>query len=270
MNSPKDWFELGSDIRIEALGMVQKTNLHPSRQGVPYWILVLVEKGQRTLYANHQPLCVGAHQFFLLPPFTDQKPFQLDEHTACYVHFHVTGEACKPPVRIDPLRTLLPTYGYLPTDLDCFSHLRYLCDHALTPYANEEFLAQQLAALLKIMSLHCQKNPNEKERKGIPVNALAEFIKENACRPLSSLDYEEAFGKSYHHINLLFKQQFGVTVKQYHAHLRMQYAAQMLLSGLSIQKAAAECGFDDYYFFINSFTKEHGIPPAAYRKRNGG
>ena len=270
MNSPKDWFELGSDVRIEALGTVQRTDLHPTRQGVPYWILVLVKKGQRTLYANHQPLCVGAHQFFLLPPFTDQKPFQLDEHTACYVHFHVTGKACPPPAQIDPMRTLLPTYGYLPNDLDCFSHLRYLCDHALTPYASDDFLAQQLASLLKIMSLHCQKNPNEKERKGISVNALAEFIKENACRPLSSLDYEEAFGKSYHHINLLFKQQFGTTVKQYHAHLRMQYAAQMMLSGHSIQETASKCGFDDYYFFINSFTKEHGIPPAAYRKLHGG
>jgi AraC-like DNA-binding protein len=50
----------------------------------------------------------------------------------------------------------------------------------------------------------------------------------------------------------------------------MQLAARKLLSGQTLQEAAEACGFDDYYFFINSFTKEHGIPPAAYRKRNGG
>ena len=270
MNSSKDWFELSSDIQIDTLGMVQKTNLHPLRQGVPYWILVMVEKGQRTLYANHQPLCVGAHQFFLLPPFTDQKPFQLDDHTACYVHFYTAGGSCKPPIRIDPTRTVLPSYGYLPTDIDLFSHMRYLCDHALTPYASSDFLSQQLGSLLRILSLQCQKNPHLEPRKGLSMNALADFIKENACRSLRAEDYEEAFEKSYHHLNLLFKQQFGSTVKQYHMKIRMQYAAQMLLSGHSIQEAASLCGFDDYYFFINSFTKEHGVPPAAYRKRNGG
>ena len=270
MNSPKDWFELGSDIRIEALGMVQKTDLHPSRQGVPYWILVLVEKGQRTLYADHQPLCIGAHQFFLLPPYTDQKPMENDDHAALYVHFYAEGEGCPPPVRVSADRMILPSHGNLPTDFDCLSHLRYLCAHALTPYADPKFLSEQLKALLMILSLECQRDPDPMAHKSFSMDSLADFIKENSCRLLRAEDYEKAFGKSYHHINLLFKKHFGVTAKQYHMKVRMQYAAQMLLSGHSLQATAEACGFDDYYFFINSFTKEHGIPPAAYRKKNGG
>lgn len=270
MNEEKSWFEIEPDIQIDTLGQVCGTNRHPSRQGVPYWILVLVEKGQRTLYANHQPLTTGAHQFFLLPPETDQKPLENDEHTALYVHFYATGKPCAPPVRVNAGRMILPTHGSLPADFDYCAHLRYLCAHALTPYANTQFLSEQLKALLMLLSLGCQQNPRAEARTLFPVNALVDFIKENACRPLHAEDYEKAFGKSYHHINLLFKKHFGTTVKQYHIHIRMQLAARKLLAGQTLQEAAEACGFDDYYFFINSFTKEHGIPPAAYRKRNGG
>ena len=270
MNSPKEWVVLDPDIQIDAIGRVNETNRHPERQGVPYWILVLVEKGQRTLYADHQPLCVGAHQFFLLPPYTNQQPMENDDHAALYVHFYAKGECCSPPVRVNADRIILPSHGYLPTDFDCLSHLRYLCAHALTPYSDPKFLSEQLKALLMILSLGCQRDPEPLTHKSFSMDALANFIKENACCLLRAEDYEKAFGKSYHHINLLFKKHFGVTVKQYHMKVRMQYAAQMLLSGHSLQKTAEACGFDDYYFFINSFTKEHGIPPAAYRKRNGG
>lgn len=270
MNPQKEWVVLDSDIQIDAIGRVNETNRHPERQGVPYWILVLVEKGQRTLYADFQPLEIGAHQFFLLPPNTHQMPMERDDHTAFYVHFYAKGEKCDAPVRVNAEQIILPTYGHLPTDPDCLSHMRYLCAHALTPYSSQKFLLEQFKSLLTVLSLECQRNPYPEERKGLCMDSLSDFIKENACRPLRAEDYETKFGKSYHHINLLFKRYFGATVKQYHMHVRMQYAAQMLLSGASLQETAARCGFDDYYFFINSFTKDHGIPPAAYRKRNGG
>lgn len=270
MNKDQAWFEIEPDIQIDTLGEVRKTNRHPDHQGVPYWILVLVEKGERTLYANHQPLCVGAHQFFLLPPYTNQKPWRDDEHAAFFIHFYAKGKECPAPVRVKAERIILPSCGYLPTDFDCFMHLRYLRGHTLTPYANSKFLSQQVQALLMILSLQCQRHPHSEQRKGFPIDTLSNFIKENACLPLRAEDYEAAFGKSYHHLNLLFKQHFGTTVKQYHMRVRMQYAAGMLLSGSSLQETAEECGFDDYFFFINSFTKVHGISPAAYRKLHGG
>ena len=109
MDMNKSWFEIDASIQIETLGQVCSINRHPDRQGVPYWILVLVEKGQRTLYANRQPLTVGAHQFFLLPPYTDQKPMENDDHAALYVHFYAEGKDCPPPVRVSADRMILPS-----------------------------------------------------------------------------------------------------------------------------------------------------------------
>lgn len=113
-----------------------------------------------------------------------------------------------------------------------------------------------------------QKVAFSNNRQAFSPDALLTFIQENLCSPLRAEDYEETFGKSYHHINRLFKKHFGTTVKQYHMQLRMQHATRMLLSGYSIQETASACGFADYYFFISSFTKEHGIPPTSYRKKH--
>ena len=49
----------------------------------------------------------------------------------------------------------------------------------------------------------------------------------------------------------------------------LERAAQLLTQGRSVQQAADECGFEDYFFFINSFKKAHGISPAAYGRKDG-
>ncbi len=267
MKESRCWFELEPKIKIDMIGHVQTSNMHPTRQGNSYWILVLVKKGCRTLYANQTPIQIGGNQFFLLPPYTDQKPFQTDEHTAFFVHFFARGTIVDPPVRIDASRIILPSYGYLPYDFDIFSALRYLHDHTRSPYSNPDFISHQLRSLLMVISLQCQKHPKwEEGKKDFLLDELISFIKIHACSPLRAEDYEVAFGKSYHHINYIFKNHFNSTVKQYHMRLRMNHAAQLLLSGASLQETAIQCGFDDYYFFINSFKKEFGVSPAAYRR----
>ena len=207
----------------------------------------------------------------MLPPYTTQKPLDIDEHAACYVHFYAQGKRITAPGAIDSSRLLLPVSGYLPPDIDCFSYLRYLCDHALSPYSSSEFLSEHVRAVLSIISLECQKHPYSTLKKSsLKAEAYLSFIKENACNTLRAEDYEKAFDTSYHQINLLFKRKFGCTVKQYHSHVRMEYAAQMLSLGNTLQEVAAACGFDDYYFFIRSFTKAFGISTAYYRKQHGG
>ena len=263
----KSWYLLDGDIQIMDVGVVETTGKHPARRGTRFWVLTLIQKGQRTLLSDGQEIRVGAHEFFLLPPHTRQEPLECDAHTACYVHFLAKGEAAQSPERVDASKILLPKTGMLPSSVDCIAHLKELAAHALTPYADHAFLSLQLRAVLSMMSLHCQKNPNE-EKQGTLAEQILLYIQRNACVSLRAQDYEEFFGKSYHHINLLFKNQFGCTVKHYHQRVRMERAAQLLTQGRSVQQVADECGFEDYFFFINSFKKAHGIPPAAYGRQD--
>ena len=264
------WIEFEPDLRIESLGLVQEANRHPSRTNAPYWVLVLMDEGSRTLSLDGQEIHANQREFFLLPPYTDQQPLDIDLHTACFVHFYAKSRRVEPPLRVDATRLILPMFGHLPAEPDCFALLRFLCNHAASPYASDEFMCMQLLSLLSIISLHSQKNPREVHQKSLRrAEDILAFMKENLSRCLRAEDYEAAFARSYHQLNAIFKRQFGCTVKQFHMHLRMEKAAELLRMGKSLAETAQACGFEDYFFFIRSFSKKYGVSPAAYRRQNG-
>ena len=71
------------------------------------------------------------------------------------------------------------------------------------------------------------------------------------------------------HFLLLFKQQTGQTLISYITDLRMNYAAQLLLStDISVIQIANEVGYDNHSFFSQKFRKRFGVTPVEYRKRN--
>ncbi len=266
----KRWYELNPQIRIDMIGCAQNLcNLHPERRSSPFWILVLLDKGQRTLIADNEEIRISPREFFLLPPHTRQLPLEMDEHTACFVHFYTEGNGIPAPETIDASRLILPMVGRLPDNLDCFMHLRFLYEHSISPYADDRFISGQLYALLSIISLHCQKHSRQVVHGETFIDTCLGFIRDHADRSVCSADYEEALGLSYHRINQKFKNEFGLTVKQYHHRLRMKHAAQLIQSGISIEQVAEQCGYDDYYFFIKSFMKEHGVTPRAFRAIQG-
>ena len=266
MTQGKAWYLLEGDLTLRDMGIVDVANRHLSRKNLPFWVLTIMHRGTRTLLLHGEEIRIRMHEFFLLPPYSVQEPLECDEHKACFIHFFMKGTAAEPPSCVDASKILLPTTGVLPSEIDCFAYAQALESHYISKYADSGFLSLQLRALLSMISLECQKNPNREGHGHIAEQTLY-FIQKNACTPLRSQDYEKALNKSYHHINQVFKTQFGCTAKQYHMRIRMEYAAQMLSLGKTVKDTARDCGFDDYFFFINSFTKAYGISPAAYSRR---
>jgi len=65
----------------------------------------------------------------------------------------------------------------------------------------------------------------------------------------------------------LFREQLGMTPKQYLIAARMKRASTLLLdSQLTQAEIADNLGFTDVYFFNRQFTQFHGMPPGRYRK----
>lgn len=260
------WHLLEGDLNLRDMGFVDTVSRHPSCKELPFWIFVIVKKGQRTLLLNGEKLRIGMNEFFLLPPHAQVDPLEYDDHAAFFSHFSMQGKAVEAPMRVDASRLLIPMIGSLPCEIDCLAYAEILYSLYLSPYADRGFLTQQLRALLSLISLSCQKNP-KLEKHGTLAEQTLFFIQKNACAPLRAQDYEQALDRSYHHINQVFKTKFGCTAKQYHMRIRMDHAAQLLSLGRSVQDTARDCGFEDYFFFINSFTKAHGISPSAYSKK---
>lgn len=260
------WNCIDSNIVFSAGGVRDVTDCHPSRSSLPVWVFTIVEKGQRTLLLNGEEIRIKKNEFFLLPPNTAQEPLECDNHTACYIHFKANGIEVPAPEYIDASKIILPIMAKLPLRFDVFNYIDAMIEHSMSPYADQEFLSLQIKAILSMLSLECQKKHQCEQSEEISERILA-FVQKNACTPLCSQDYEKHFCWSYHHINQIFKSKFGCTVKQYHFKIRMEQAAHMLMYGKSIQQTAIDCGFDDYFYFLNSFKKAHGVSPSAYKKQ---
>lgn len=66
----------------------------------------------------------------------------------------------------------------------------------------------------------------------------------------------------------LFKNEMGITPKEYLLQIRLEYARSLLSeTDLNINILSGKCGFNDASYFSMFFKKRYGITPLEYRRR---
>ena len=72
-------------------------------------------------------------------------------------------------------------------------------------------------------------------------------------------------GISPSYLKKLFIKKFGMPPLKYSISLKINYACDLLQSGLySIRQVAEHCGYTDIYFFSRQFKEYMGISPSAF------
>lgn len=99
------------------------------------------------------------------------------------------------------------------------------------------------------------------------VALIKEYLLEHSCEPFNSEIIENLVGLTYKHINLVFKNITGTTIQKYHFNLRMECGARLLKeTSSSIAEISDMLGYDESFYFSNSFKRHYGMSPAIYRK----
>jgi len=95
----------------------------------------------------------------------------------------------------------------------------------------------------------------------------ARFISQRFADPLTSADVARAVGFSPNYLSRKFRAATGIGLHEYIVFVRLQRAAQELLStDDSITAIALRCGFSDSNYFKDAFKKKYGVSPRSYRK----
>lgn len=76
----------------------------------------------------------------------------------------------------------------------------------------------------------------------------------------------EVFHYSAVYVNSLFKRYVSISLWQYVIDVRLERVHDRLLEGVPVEKAAHDCGFDDYSNFYRMFRKKYGISPTKCKK----
>lgn len=88
------------------------------------------------------------------------------------------------------------------------------------------------------------------------------YILDNLAKKLTVESIASSLGLNRSYLTRRFKQQMGVSVKQYIMSMRAVKGMEYLESGYSVKQTAFMTGFDDQFAFSRMFKKYYGIPPA--------
>jgi AraC family transcriptional regulator len=98
------------------------------------------------------------------------------------------------------------------------------------------------------------------------------FISQNLDKELSLEEIARAASFSMFHFHRIFKVVVGETVSEFTRRLRIEWAANLLLSNRydDITAIAVDCGFSSSQNFAKAFRKYFNMTPSAYRKSKAG
>ena len=143
---------------------------------------------------------------------------------------------------------------------------RSAADSQFGAQALRDTFVAQLLILINRISRSSGAVPESQSAQHDPKIAdTLSFINENLGGTLTVEALAERVYLSKYHFMRLFKAQTGTTVHAYVRQRRLLYAAQLIRTGVSVNKAASDSGFEEYSTFFRAFRECFGISPAQLK-----
>ena len=109
-----------------------------------------------------------------------------------------------------------------------------------------------------------------KVKHAVALRRAEKFIRENFMGRPTLIEAAAAAGLSPAYFSSVFKEELGESFSEYLNRLRVELAAELLLSSdMSLAEVAGSCGFDDQSWFSKVFKLHTGMSPGRYRKAGG-
>ena len=151
----------------------------------------------------------------------------------------------------------------LPID---FEALRTAC--ATSPLLTQDYIrsAAQIAHAVASYLVLERMAALQEDQLAARLNAM---VMAHYADPIHAQDICEALDIGRTQLYKLSRQLYGRGVAEHLRALRLEKARELLASSpkLQIAEVSAQCGFNDYNYFISCFTRAFGCSPGAYRRR---
>lgn len=140
----------------------------------------------------------------------------------------------------------------------------YDCITKLTEhYKNGEALLVKCKTieLLYLLNKNLDDNLTDNEQQSVVIQRIISYIGDNIADNLDLKTLSKEFFLSPNHINRLFKNRTGYTVKKYVTKKRLLYVHDLCRKGKSLIEASKIAGFTDYSSFYRTCIIETGHTP---------
>ena len=140
-----------------------------------------------------------------------------------------------------------------------------LTDHM--PHNKFYYLSHVFSDLVNQYALEEIRTGSNRHKVDSAIETAMKMIQENLHQKLILTEIAQKIGLSYVQFLRRFRAYTGLTPSDYVNTLRIQKAKELLSNTDALVKdIAADCGFENEYYFSNSFKKEVGMAPSSFRK----
>lgn len=198
--------------------------------------------------------------FVIIPPKTNHSEIAEEETKIIYIGFNYNN---KP----EPIGAMLINDTQNHTIYKLLSRLKTEMSSRKTfyNYYLTILVDEIIIALFRILNQLPKENENTDK-----LEYIINYIQTNYHNDINLQELAELTGYSYDRFRHIFKEQTGVSPKQYILTQRLKNACAMLCnSDTKIASIAQDCGFTDVSQFITCFNKTFNLTPMQYRRQSG-
>lgn len=235
----------------------------PARWG--YFLLHFIENGRGTLTVNHTSYKLSRNQVFLTLPDTDTT-YTADEELPwhyCWVGFNGLNA-----------KEFLIKSGFVENGVYTKSFSSPEKIYSIFKQINDYNARDEASSLGMLGSLYVLFAELFKENKNFELPAVenesyidraVRYINENYGFPITIKDVADYVGFDRSYFFKIFKQQIGVSPKEYLINQRMSKARSLMKdSEYSCYEICKMVGYEDYSNFSKTFKKRYGKTPREY------
>ena len=99
------------------------------------------------------------------------------------------------------------------------------------------------------------------------VSNTIQYVEQHITENISLSDIGKALNFNQNYISRIFKQNTGISLKQYILEKKTTFAQSLLSQGYSVTDACYKSGFADYSNFIRTFKQYTGETPGSFKKQ---
>lgn len=226
----------------------------------PRWALFLMEEGEFRCQMNHKSELIREGDYMIFPPNMNFERQVILPITFHYFQFHAQfPEHYFPCGKLSPcdtgrteqIRNLL---NQLPAiELPTVTNLK---QHLLNDMVLQYFVHANSVSF-----------PNATPNMDNDIQYLLEYLNQHFAEKINIQDLSAQLGMTHAGLIAKFKRFLGVPPVIYLLQLRIEHAKRLLINTpLSLSEIAPLCGYENIYYFSNSFKKAVGYAPSVYRK----
>ncbi|MCU6714163.1 AraC family transcriptional regulator [Megasphaera butyrica] len=253
------------ELRLEAYRFEGMSKAFPNHFH-DYYVIGLIEKGERRLWCRHQEYTIGTGQILLFNPGDTHACVQADGCALDYRGLNIPKEVMLDLAEEITGNRTLP--GFSPAvlcDEEVSCYLRPLHDLVLNgslEFGKEESLLLMLSLLMQRYGQPFEECIPECREE---IERACAFMEEHAAERISLDQICREAGLSKSTLLRAFAKSKGVAPYCYLESLRIGRAKKLLEQGMSPMEAALQTGFSDQSHFTNYFARFIGVTPGAYR-----